>query len=189
MAAYAAGDLAGAKRPSSKRFQAHAKRTSAYSSASSRSDSRRQCLELVSPGVDDQADYERPSSPIRSSSPTREHSEGGDVPERQEWPLPIRRGHGGARRDQVDATRYGLGAASAQEALKKIPTTAGHDDIAPITIEIAFSIWLFTRCRRFSTGLLGQPPRDKDNADAHFLRGLTQGRGRRAAAINDFKRR
>jgi tetratricopeptide (TPR) repeat protein len=78
----------------------------------------------------------------------------------------------------------------AQEALKK------NSDYRPAMVTIARDHY---RNRRLDLALYAlqaildgfgadNPPRDKDNADAHFLRGLIlKEEGRRAAAINEFK--
>jgi tetratricopeptide (TPR) repeat protein len=78
----------------------------------------------------------------------------------------------------------------AQEALKK------NSDYRPAMMTIARDHY---RNRRLDLALYAlqaildgfgsdNPPRDKDNADAHFLRGLIlKEEGRRAAAINEFK--
>ena len=80
--------------------------------------------------------------------------------------------------------------ALAQEALKK------NSDYRPAMVTIARDHY---RNRRLDLALYAlqaildgfgsdNPPRDKDNADAHFLRGLIlKEEGRRAAAINEFK--
>jgi tetratricopeptide (TPR) repeat protein len=88
------------------------------------------------------------------------------------------------QRDTASAQRL------AQEALKK------NSDYRPAMVTIARDHY---RNRRLDLALYAlqaildgfgsdNPPRDKDNADAHFLRGLIlKEEGRRAAAINEFK--
>ncbi|HMJ52812.1 MAG TPA: tetratricopeptide repeat protein [Polyangiaceae bacterium] len=88
------------------------------------------------------------------------------------------------QRDTASAQRL------AQEALKK------NSDYRPAMMTIARDHY---RNRRLDLALYAlqaildgfgadNPPRDKDNADAHFLRGLIlKEEGRRAAAINEFK--
>jgi tetratricopeptide (TPR) repeat protein len=88
------------------------------------------------------------------------------------------------QRDTASAQRL------AQEALKK------NSDYRPAMVTIARDHY---RNRRLDLALYAlqaildgfgsdNPPRDKDNADAHYLRGLIlKEEGRRAAAINEFK--
>ena len=88
------------------------------------------------------------------------------------------------QRDTASAQRL------AQEALKK------NSDYRPAMVTIARDHY---RNRRLDLALYAlqaildgfgadNPPRDKDNADAHFLRALIlKEEGRRAAAINEFK--
>ena len=88
------------------------------------------------------------------------------------------------QRDTASAQRL------AQEALKK------NSDYRPAMVTIARDHY---RNRRLDLALYAlqaildgfgtdNPPRDKDNPDAHFLRGLIlKEEGRRAAAINEFK--